>query len=81
MANTKSTISYSLTVSELKGRANSDEIRVLNAGKGDFWACGEMQGPVSKTYDKSKEAQFAVFEDGTAVLCNAGNGATLQYKL
>lgn len=81
MADTKSKISYSLTVSELKGRSNSDEIRVLNAGNGDFWSCGADQGPVSKTYDKAKEAQFAVFEDGTAVLCNAGTGAELQYTL
>lgn len=81
MADQKSKISYSLTVGELKGRADSDEIRVLNAGKGDFWSCGAEQGPVSKSYDKTKEAQFAVFEDGTAVLCNAGTGATLQFTL
>ena len=81
MSDSNSTISYSLTVGELKGRANSDEIRVLNAGKGDFWACGDMQGPVSKSYDKAKDAQFAFFEDGTAVLCNVGNGATLQFTL
>lgn len=77
----KTKISYSLTISEFKSRADSDEIRVLNAGNGDFYACGSEQGPVSKTFDKSKEAQFAVFEDGTAVLCNTGEGANHQYSL
>ncbi len=77
----KSKIEYSLTVSEMKGRCDSEEIRVLSCGNGDFWACGPDQGPVSKTYDKAKESQFAVFADGTAVLCNAGQGAELQYTL
>jgi len=81
MDDSKSIISYSLTVSELKGRADSDEIRVLNAGNGDFWVCGAEQGPVAKKYDNSKEAQFAVFDDGTAVLCNVGDGAKLKFTL
>lgn len=77
MSDSTQTFAYTLTVSELKQRSNSNDIRVLNAGNGNFWVSGEMQGPVSTKYDSTKEKQFAVTHEGVAILCNAGNGASL----
>lgn len=72
--------SYSLTVDDLKKRANSDEIRVMvnPATKKSFWTSGEMSGPVSTKFDENKEASIAVTHEGVAILCN---GNTLKPKL
>jgi len=84
MENTSPIFAYSLSIDDIKQRANSSEIRVLlnPKTKKSFWVCGKDSGPVSSKYDESKPASFAISAvDGTAVLCNPGAGVELRQTL
>ena len=84
MADEKSTIAYSLKVTEFKQRhdLHDIEIKQVPGRETRFWTSGEASGPVSKSCDLNGELQFAVMKDsGVAVLCNAGTGVNVLKTL